>query len=122
VYAQRSSNNHLFSPSALPASLQTSTFQAHNQLTGIAVSITRKTDVKNHLSARWLTQNRPQSVAERPNVAEFSGTDQDDLELPSLSFADDFFAEHSPASIVPAPALISTVGIRPPNESASRQD
>jgi len=61
-------------------------------------------------------------VAKQPNAGVFSGTDQDDLELPSLSFADDFFAEHSPASIVPAPALISTVGIRPPNELESRQD
>lgn len=41
-----------FSPPAVHALLQTSTFQASNRMTGVAMSFLHKTDVKNHLSRR----------------------------------------------------------------------
>ena len=42
----------LFSPSALRASLQTSSFQVLNRPAGVAMSLVKQTDVKNHLSLR----------------------------------------------------------------------
>lgn len=45
-----------FSPSALQASLQTSVIQASNRTTGAALSLIKKADVKNHLSARHRTE------------------------------------------------------------------
>jgi hypothetical protein len=56
-----------FSPLALQASLQTSVFQEINRTTGIAMSVIKQTDVKNHLSARHRTEihlHQPESQAD----------------------------------------------------------
>jgi hypothetical protein len=45
-----------FSPSAFRATLQTSVLQASNRITGAAMSLIKRADVKNHISARHRTE------------------------------------------------------------------
>ena len=97
-----------FSPSAFQASLQTSTFQADNQLIGIAVRITRKTDVKNHLSARLRTQNRTYLAANQQDVMRLATTAADQLNARLSAFSEDFLGEHSPRRTVVALPVAST--------------
>ena len=57
-----------FSPSAVQALLQTSVMQVRNGTTGAAMSLIDKTDVKNHLSARYRTQIHLTPPASQPDA------------------------------------------------------
>ncbi len=88
------------------------------------MSITRKTDVKNHLSARWRGQNRPYLAVSQPDATGFSGTDQDAIKVQPSAFIEDFDGERSRRgiSLVPADLSINTTGIQVPEVSRSPQE
>ena len=64
-----------FSPSAFQASLQTSPIQARNRTTGTAMSLIKKSDVKNHLSARRHKGKQPYRPVSQPDATGFSGVE-----------------------------------------------
>ena len=59
----------------IPASLQTSNFQARNRATGAAVSLIKKSDVKNHLSPRHRTQIHLCPPESQPDATGFSAAE-----------------------------------------------
>jgi hypothetical protein len=61
-----------FSPSAIQALLRTSTVQVSNRITGAAVSLTKQSDVKNHLSSRYRTRIHLATPASQPDATGFS--------------------------------------------------
>jgi hypothetical protein len=79
VYPENSSQNFPLSPPAFQASLQTSTFQARNRLTGFGMSLTRKSDVKNHLSARGRAGNGPFLSVSQPGATGFSAAESAEI-------------------------------------------
>jgi hypothetical protein len=91
-----------FSPSAFHASLQTSTVHASNQAIGVAMSLIKKSDVKNHLSMRH--KNRihvgPGSEVDATGISRSS---QAIVEGQRSGFPKDFTADHkrTPAIVVP---------------------
>jgi wyosine [tRNA(Phe)-imidazoG37] synthetase (radical SAM superfamily) len=64
-----------FSPSAFQASLQTSTGQECNRMTGVAMSLIKKCDVKNHLSSRLRQGGHLHRPASQPDATGFSGVE-----------------------------------------------
>jgi hypothetical protein len=70
-----------FSPSAFPASLQTSTVQACNAMTGVEMSIFEKIDTARHRRDIYLC--RPMS---QPDATGFSGAEPDGIPNPSVLF------------------------------------
>lgn len=61
------------SPSAGIASLQTSTFQVSNRTTGAAMSLIKKADVQNYLSARRRKTVFPFAPIRQPDATGYSG-------------------------------------------------
>lgn len=60
------------SPSAIQALLRTSTDQVSNRITGVAVSLIKQSDVKNHLSSRHRTRIHLATPASQPDATGFS--------------------------------------------------
>ena len=88
-------SNLSFSPSAFQALPQTSTVQARNRPTGTAMSLLKKCDAKNRLSASR-NQSRhsfkPVEQADRANPSEIK---PDGPPTSRLNFVEDFTLEHS---------------------------
>jgi len=84
-----------FSPSAFQASLQTSIFQARNRTTGAAMSLIKKSDVKNHLSPRFRTKIHLCQPESAPDATGCSVAEPDEIQTSPLSFNEDFVREHS---------------------------
>jgi hypothetical protein len=84
------------------------------------MSITRKTDVKNHLSARPRTQNRSYRAANLLGLSNLSATSPA-ITARISSFSEDFLGEHSPrrTSIVP---VNDSTGIQEAEASKSPQE
>ncbi len=69
---EEGSHHFPLSPSAFQASLQTSVIQANNRTTGAAMSLIKKADVKNHLSARHRSEIHIARPASQSDVAALS--------------------------------------------------
>jgi hypothetical protein len=91
-----------FSPSALQASLQTSIFQVRNQTTGAAMSLTKRSDVKNHLSPRFRTKIHLCEPVSQPDATGYSVPEPDTIKANPSTFVQDFVAEHSSPSVTAA--------------------
>ena len=88
-----------FSPPAIQGSLRTSTVHACNRTTGIEMSLIKKSDVKNHTSARRRNGPRlPYPVTKR-DAAAVSKIEPHDTEPKAPAFAEDFSVEHSHAGV-----------------------
>jgi hypothetical protein len=73
MYAQTRRSLPFFSPPALFASLQTSTFQARNGTAGAVMTLIKKIDVKNHLASRNRKGIHLFRATVQPGAAGFSG-------------------------------------------------
>lgn len=94
-----------FSPQALQASLQTSTFQARNRTTGVVMSLHKQSDVKNHLSPQYRTKihvYKPLS-----GTVGLSADEPDAIKAVRLGFAEDFLAEHSSGEAPASTGLVT---------------
>ncbi len=71
--------------------------------------LTRDSDVKNHLSARWRAEKSPHLSVSQPDATGFSEADPLAVKVDSSGFAEDFHGEHSSQGIhivpVAQPAL-----------------
>lgn len=83
-----------FSPSAVRASLQTSTVQVRNRTTGAAVSLIKKSDVKNHLSLRYRTRIHVSELESQPDATGFSAAEPDAIQATPFNCAGDSAAQH----------------------------
>jgi hypothetical protein len=95
VYAWESSKFHIFSPSAFPASLQTSTVHVGNRTTGAAMILIKKIDVKKHFADRRairLAEARRISLLDASGISEIK---TDGAKTNAHGFVEDFSAEHS---------------------------
>jgi len=102
-----------FSPLALQASLRTSIFQARNRTTGTAMSLIKKSDVKNHLSPQFRTKIHLCEPVSPPDAIGCAVPETGAIEAISANFAEDFVTEHSSSSAVLAPSDPVTGGIGP---------
>jgi hypothetical protein len=87
--------NSSFSPPALKALPQTSTVQERNRPTGSAMTLLKKCDAKNRLSANRNQSRhsfRPVGQADRANPSEIK---PDGPRASRLTFVEDFTLEHS---------------------------
>lgn len=80
------------------------------------MSLTKKSDVKNHLSARWRAGSRSHLTASQPNAAGFSGSEPGAVKADPSGFVEDFHGEHSSHGITMEPVahLTSSVDIQVP--------
>jgi hypothetical protein len=79
-----------FSPSAFPASLQTSIVQARSVMPGVEMSIFEKIEPARHRRDMYLC--RPVS---QPDATGFSGAEPDAIESTPSAFIDDYLIEHT---------------------------
>jgi len=84
-----------FSPLAFLASLQTSIFRLPNRKNGFAMSLVKRSDVKNHLSLKFRTKIHLCAPESQPDATGFSGAECDTDKANVSGFASDFVAEHS---------------------------
>jgi hypothetical protein len=112
-----------FSPSASHASLQTSIFQIPNQTTGAAVSLIKKSDVKNHLSPRHRTEIHLCPPESQPDATGFSAAESSPDQPDASDSAKDLVAEHSSSgsSLAQGNPLIGSIGSQAPATSESVQ-
>jgi hypothetical protein len=112
-----------FSPSAFHASLQTSIFRLRNRTTGAAMSLLRKSDVKNHLSLRLRTELYLCPPKSQTRTISFSLAEPDATNTSLSAFAEDFIAEHSsPAKdFAPIDSVANSIRLRAPAISKSAQ-
>jgi hypothetical protein len=94
----------LFSPSALQASLQTSTFQERNPTTGVAMSQITQSDEKNHLPPRFHTKIHLCDPISKDDAAACSVPEANATKADPAIFAQDLVAEHSLSGTVVASA------------------
>jgi hypothetical protein len=94
----------LFSPSALQASLQTSTFQECNPTIGVAMSQISQSDEKTHLPPHFHTKIHLCDPISRDDAAAWSIPEPDATKADPAIFAQDFVAEHSLSGTAVAPA------------------
>jgi hypothetical protein len=115
------SASHPFSPAALHASLQTSIHQARNRTAGAAMSVFKKSDVKNHLSVRVRAKTYLNAPVSQPDATDRSLTGPDPTASIPLTFADDYSGEHSVdgAGATPVVNSIDSTGSRKPDASKS---
>jgi hypothetical protein len=75
------------------------------------MSLTPKTDVKNHLFARARARNRPHIIRDQPDKTSVSKAEPGEAKVDSSKFDSDFVGEHSPdgISIVPATPLAGSI-------------
>lgn len=92
-----------FSPSAFQASLQTSIFQVRNRPAGAAMSLIKKSDVKNHLSPRYRTKIHLCQPVSQPDATGYSVAEPDIIRANQSNFAADFVAEHSSPGVAATP-------------------
>lgn len=87
------------------------------------MSFTRKSDVKNHLSARGRARNHPYVSPSQPDATGFSEAEPGEIQIEPSGFAEDFVGEHSPreASSVPAASASGSMGYQMPGVSRSLQ-
>ena len=87
------------------------------------MTLTKTTDVKNHLSATWRKRNRTHLSVGQPSTTGVSGTELGDNEIEPLIFLEDFVVEHSSRviSIAPTAPLTGATVIRVPDVSRSPQ-
>ncbi|MGB7546260.1 MAG: hypothetical protein WBM14_00795 [Terracidiphilus sp.] len=107
AYAECSSQDLFFSPSAFQASLQTGIVQASNRTTGAAMSLLKKSDLKNHLSARQRNGLHPFRPVNKPGATGFSEIEQGGTRANTPSFVEDFYVEHSSSGVSIIPIEIS---------------
>ncbi len=88
---------------AWEASLQTSIFQARNRTTGTTVSLTRKSDVKNHLSLRFRAKTNLRALESLPDATDNLVPEPGAIGIIESPFAKDFSAEHTIAGISSTP-------------------
>jgi hypothetical protein len=76
------------------------------------MSLTPKTDVKNHLFARGRARNHPHIVPSQPNETRVPEAVPGEAKVDPSPFDNDFVGEHSPngISIVPAYPVTGSVG------------
>ena len=84
-----------FSPSAFPASLQTSIFRLHNRTNGDAMSFVERSDAEKPLSLEFRTKIHLCTPESQPDATGFSGAESDTNRANLSSFTVDFVAEHS---------------------------
>ena len=84
-----------FSPSAFPASLQTSIFQQHNRTNGDAMSFVERSDAERPLSPESRTKIHLCVPKSQPDATGFSEAEADRDKANVPSFAADFVVEHS---------------------------
>jgi hypothetical protein len=92
-----------FSPPAFQASLQTSSVQAHNRTIGDRVNPTRKSDVKNHLSARGRAATGTFVAANKLDIPGFTPVEEVELKKDPTGFVEDFIDEHVELGVSPLP-------------------
>jgi hypothetical protein len=87
------------------------------------MSLTRKSDVKNHLSPRFRTKIHLCPPESQPDATGFSVAEPDATEAKPSIFAEDFVAEHSTTRVAVAPAdpVIGSSRPQAPNASKSAQ-
>jgi hypothetical protein len=75
------------------------------------MSLTQKTDVKNHLFARGRERNRPHIIPDQPDKANVSKAEPGEAKVDSSKFDSDFVGEHSPGgiSIMPDTPLAGSI-------------
>jgi hypothetical protein len=88
-------SNLSFSPSAFQALPQTSTVQERNRPTGSAMSLLKKCDAKERLSARRNKNRRSFMPVEQSDRANPSEIKPDGPRASRLTFVEDFTLEHS---------------------------
>lgn len=84
------------------------------------MSITKKSDVKNHLSARHRTEIHLYRPVSQPDATGFSLAEPGTIEPVPSGFAEDFVAEHSSSDIALEPAHQSTHPVAPQAPEVSR--
>jgi hypothetical protein len=112
-----------FSPSAFHASLQTSIFRLRNRITGAAMSLLRKSDVKNHLSPRFRTELYLCPPKSQTHATSFPVAEPDATNTSLSAFAEDFIAEHSSPGkdLAPSDPATDSIGLRAHAISKSAQ-
>jgi hypothetical protein len=80
----------------------------------------KKSDVKNHLSARHRTEIHLQPPASQPDATGFSGTEPEAIKANSSDFAEDFVTEHSSSRLAAAPAEQVTGSSKPQAITATK--
>ena len=74
--------------------------------------LTRNSDVKNPLSARWRSGRSPSLSVSQPDATGSSEADPGAIKVDSSAFAEDFHGEHSSRGIHIVPA------VKPPNSAS----
>ncbi len=112
-----------FSPPALQASLQTSIFQARNRTTGAAMSVIKRSDVKNHLHSPFLTRIHLVQPESQPDATGYSVAEPETIKANPSGFAEDLIAEHSSSgfSVAPTEQVTGSSSQQAPNASKSAQ-
>jgi hypothetical protein len=112
-----------FSPSAFPASLQTSIVQARNRTAGADMSVIKRSDVKNHLRPPFLTKIHLCQPESQPDATGFSRPEPGTAKATPSGFAADFVVEHSSpsSSLAPADHRTGSIHLQAPPASKSAQ-
>lgn len=112
-----------FSPSALQASLQTSTFQVRNRTTGAAMSLMKQSGVKDHLSPGYRSKIDLCESMSLPDATGYSMAEPTATGASQPALTRDYSAEHTIASILSRPTANSIGSTEPkaPETSKSSQ-
>jgi hypothetical protein len=89
MYTRNTRSGFFFSPSAIQASLQTSTVQVCNGKFGVDMPLIRKSDVKTHFSARRMKRLHLIQLVNKPN-GELLPAAKIENESKQAAFVDDF--------------------------------
>lgn len=110
-----------FSSSTFQDSRLTSTFYVRTQNIGVIMSLIKKSDVKNHLSARFRKQVHLDQLASQPDSTGFSQDEPGAGKVRISDFAQDFQADHShpDAALAPSEPLAGSIGSKAPAVSKS---
>ena len=91
------------SPLALQASLQTSIFQERNRTIGAAMSLIKKSDVKNQLSPEFRTKIHLCEPVSRPDATGDTVAEADAIPANPSQFSEDIVAGHSSSGLAIVP-------------------
>jgi len=95
-----------FSPSAIQASLQTSTVQVRNGTNGVKMTLIKKCDVKMHFSSR---RDRGLHLVQQVNKRDMDALPVADVAIESTPvFGEDFSLEHSSPGGTVSAVVMST--------------
>ena len=107
------------SPSALLASLRTSTFQARNRTSGTPMTLIKKRDVAAHFAARRRNPNQIHIVpVSPPDTTGLPAKEPSAVDTSALKFNEDFVSDHSSRSAPLKPSSDSKAPKVPPVETA----